>query len=70
MDRTNIRLGFVKLNNPSNKLARINERHAKKCRHNPRWSSEVVSLKLTDIDSDRMVIWVEQGKGKKGWARE
>src|SRR5258707_13454952 len=25
-------------------------------------SSEVVSLKLTDIDSDRMVIRVEQGK--------
>src|ERR1700757_1021599 len=29
-------------------------------------ASEVVSLKLTDIDSDRMVIRVEQGKGKKG----
>jgi integrase/recombinase XerD len=28
-------------------------------------SSEVVSLKLTDIDSDRMVIRVEQGTGKK-----
>jgi integrase/recombinase XerD len=28
-------------------------------------ASEVVSLKLTDIDSDRMVIRVEQGKGKK-----
>ena len=28
-------------------------------------SSEVVPLKLTDIDSDRMVIRVEQGKGKK-----
>src|SRR5262249_29799102 len=28
-------------------------------------SSEVVSLKLTDIDSNRMVIRVEQGKGKK-----
>ena len=28
-------------------------------------SSEVVSLKLTDIDSDRMVIRVEQGKGRK-----
>src|SRR5690349_20717705 len=28
-------------------------------------SSEVVSLKLTDIDSDRMVIRVEQGKGNK-----
>jgi integrase/recombinase XerD len=28
-------------------------------------SSEVVSLKLTDIDRDRMVIRVEQGKGKK-----
>jgi integrase/recombinase XerD len=28
-------------------------------------SSEVVSLKLTDIDSDRMVIRVEQGKGQK-----
>ena len=28
-------------------------------------SSEAVSLKLTDIDSDRMVIRVEQGKGKK-----
>jgi len=27
--------------------------------------SEVVSLRLTDIDSDRMLIWVEQGKGKK-----
>jgi integrase/recombinase XerD len=28
-------------------------------------ASEVVSLKLTDIDSDRMIIRVEQGKGKK-----
>jgi integrase/recombinase XerD len=28
-------------------------------------SSEVVSLKLTDIDRDRMLIRVEQGKGKK-----
>src|SRR6202022_4944354 len=28
-------------------------------------SSEVVSLKLTDIDRDRMVIRVEQGKGNK-----
>src|SRR6516225_5979986 len=28
-------------------------------------SSEVVSLKLTDIDRNRMVIRVEQGKGKK-----
>jgi site-specific recombinase XerD len=28
-------------------------------------ASEVVSLKLTDIDSDRMVVRVEQGKGKK-----
>jgi integrase/recombinase XerD len=28
-------------------------------------SSEVVSLKLTDIDSDRMIIRVEQGKEKK-----
>src|SRR6201998_3305361 len=28
-------------------------------------ASEVVSLKLTDIDSDRMVIRVEQGKEKK-----
>jgi integrase/recombinase XerD len=28
-------------------------------------ASEVVSLKLTDIDSARMVIRVEQGKGKK-----
>jgi integrase len=28
-------------------------------------SSEVVSLKLSDIDKDRMVIRVEQGKGKK-----
>src|SRR5215471_5310570 len=28
-------------------------------------SSEVVSLKLTDIDRDRRVIRVEQGKGKK-----
>ena len=26
---------------------------------------EVVSLKLTDIDRERMVIRVEQGKGKK-----
>ena len=26
------------------------------------WASEVISLKLTDIDSDRMVIRVEQGK--------
>src|SRR6516164_8113305 len=28
-------------------------------------ASEVVSLKLTDIDRERMVIRVEQGKGKK-----
>jgi integrase/recombinase XerD len=28
-------------------------------------ASEVISLKLTEIDSDRMVIRVEQGKGKK-----
>jgi integrase len=28
-------------------------------------ASEVVPLKLTDIDSDRMLIRVEQGKGKK-----
>src|SRR5438128_8325332 len=28
-------------------------------------ASEVVSLKLTDIDSDRMIIRVEQGKGNK-----
>jgi site-specific recombinase XerD len=28
-------------------------------------ASEVISLKLTDIDRDRMVIRVEQGKGKK-----
>ncbi len=28
-------------------------------------ASEVVSLKLTDIDRDRLVIRVEQGKGKK-----
>src|SRR6476620_3012457 len=28
-------------------------------------ASEVVSLKLTDIDSDRMIIRVEQGKGRK-----
>jgi site-specific recombinase XerD len=28
-------------------------------------ASEVVSLKISDIDSDRMVIRVEQGKGKK-----
>jgi site-specific recombinase XerD len=28
-------------------------------------ASEVVSLKLTDIDRDRMLIRVEQGKGKK-----
>ena len=28
-------------------------------------ASEVVSLKLTDVDSDRMIIRVEQGKGKK-----
>jgi site-specific recombinase XerD len=27
--------------------------------------SEVVSLRLADIDSDRMLIRVEQGKGKK-----
>ena len=27
--------------------------------------SEVVSLRLTDVDSDRMLIRVEQGKGKK-----
>jgi site-specific recombinase XerD len=29
-------------------------------------SSEVVSLKLTDIDRDRRLIRVQQGKGKKG----
>jgi site-specific recombinase XerD len=28
-------------------------------------ASEVVSLKLTDIDRDRMLVRVEQGKGKK-----
>ncbi|MCP4386314.1 MAG: tyrosine-type recombinase/integrase, partial [Hyphomicrobiales bacterium] len=28
-------------------------------------SSEVCNLKLTDIDSDRMLIHVEQGKGRK-----
>jgi site-specific recombinase XerD len=28
-------------------------------------ASEVVSLKIADIDSDRMVIRVEQGKGRK-----
>ena len=28
-------------------------------------ASEVVSLKLTDVGSDRMIIRVEQGKGKK-----
>ncbi len=28
-------------------------------------ASEVVSLKLADIDSERMVIRVEQGKGRK-----
>jgi site-specific recombinase XerD len=28
-------------------------------------ASEVISLKLTDIDSDRMIIRVEQGKGMK-----
>jgi len=28
-------------------------------------SSEVVSLKISDIDSDRMIIRVEQGKGNK-----
>jgi integrase/recombinase XerD len=28
-------------------------------------ASEVVSLKLTDIDRERMVVRVEQGKGKK-----
>src|SRR5262249_16676192 len=28
-------------------------------------ASEVVSLRLTDIDRDRMLIRVEQGKGKK-----
>jgi integrase/recombinase XerD len=28
-------------------------------------ASEVISLKLTDVDRDRMVIRVEQGKGKK-----
>ena len=27
--------------------------------------SELINLKLTDIDSDRMVIRIEQGKGKK-----
>jgi hypothetical protein len=30
-------------------------------------ASEAVSLKLTNIDSNRMVIRVEQGKGKKDW---
>ena len=28
-------------------------------------ANEVVSLKVSDIDSARMVIWVEQGKGRK-----
>ncbi len=28
-------------------------------------ASEVVSLKVSDIDSERQVIWVEQGKGRK-----
>ena len=28
-------------------------------------ASEVVSLKVSDIDSERMVIRVEQGKGRK-----
>ena len=28
-------------------------------------ASEVISLKIADIDSDRMVIRVEQGKGRK-----
>jgi hypothetical protein len=28
-------------------------------------ASEVVSLKVSDIDSKRMLIWVEQGKGRK-----
>jgi site-specific recombinase XerD len=32
-------------------------------------ASEVVSLKLTDIDRDRMVIRVEQGKGKNTHSR-
>jgi integrase len=27
-------------------------------------ANEVVSLKVSDIDSARMVIWVEQGKGR------
>ncbi len=28
-------------------------------------AAEVISLKVADIDSDRMVIRVEQGKGRK-----
>ena len=31
--------------------------------------SEVVRLKITDIDSGRMLIRVEQGKGGRGWFR-
>ena len=27
--------------------------------------SEVVNLKLSDIDSDRMILRIEQGKGQK-----
>lgn len=30
------------------------------------WASEVTHLKISDIDSDRMLIRVEQGKGRKG----
>jgi len=29
------------------------------------WVSELVHLKVTDIHSDRMMIRVDQGKGKK-----
>src|SRR5437899_7524976 len=31
-------------------------------------ASEVVSLKISDIDSKRMLVRVEQGKGRKGSA--
>jgi integrase/recombinase XerD len=32
-------------------------------------AAEVVSLKVSDIDSTRMVIRVEQGKGRKSLPR-
>jgi integrase/recombinase XerD len=31
--------------------------------------SEIVALKVGDVDSERMLLWVEQGKGRKDRSR-